>query len=137
MPLPPASPAGAPEVDRFESDAAAVAAGSDLTTELARAVRKGYLTAARVLPGGTLTGAATNNRTFNVIDQTQANKVLATVNFASGTNLAAGVELDIPLSGSDTQVAAGDVIALQSVHVGTGLADPGSTVIIELTSFGE
>lgn len=66
-----------------------------------------------------------------------ASRTLATLDAVSGQNLAAGTPKALVLSTTDTKVYAGDLVTLQSLHIGTGLADPGSTLQIEFTAYGE
>lgn len=207
MPLPPANPVGAPDKDVYEVSVPAVGtAGNDLVTPGVIVQRTGYLTAARYQAQAAYTGAATNNRTWTVVDPTTrvvadgvttlnsttvtsatgaftqddagktisgtgipasttiqsvvnsttvilsaaatatgssisitigASRTLATLTGVSGTNLVADAEKDLVLSGTDTKVYAGDEIHFASTHVGTGLADPGGTLQLEVTNYGE
>jgi hypothetical protein len=76
-----------------------------------------------------VTGAATNNVTYNV-RQYRAGALVASVNpvatltLASGTNLAADTEVVVPLAVAQTPCQASDVFTVQMVQSGTGLASP-------------
>lgn len=110
-------------------------AGNDLNTIVSVAPRSATVSAVTYTPLSTITGAATNNRTVNLVNLGQngaGNTVVATLNFGNGTNATGGVPKTIPLSGTPANllVAAGDVLQWQSVHVGTGIADPGGLVNI-------
>lgn len=108
---------------------APVAAGSDFSTTVAEAVA-GTVSAVTIIPDATITGAATNNRTIQLVNKKQdgtGTTVIASINFVNGTNAAAFDSKNLTLSAtaSDLVVADGDVLALVSTHVGTGVADPG------------
>lgn len=112
-------------------------AGNDATTEIGICREDEVVTAVTYTPNAAITGAATNNRTISVIDKGPANAgttVVATVNYGLGTNAAAYTETAIPLSGTaaNLQTAAGDVLVATSVHVGTGITDPGGLLRVAL-----
>lgn len=116
---------------------AVATAGNDATSVLGVIGEDETVTAVTYIPNTTITGAATNNRTLTVVDKGAAGSgstTIATVNYASGTNATALVENPIPLSGTaaNLQVTAGDVLVLTSVHVGTGIADPGGLLRVTL-----
>lgn len=98
----------------------------------------GTLAGATFIPAATLTGANTESRTFNVINKGQAGAgttVMATLAFVSGVNAPASDEKDLTLSvvAGATSFVEGDVIVVQSLHVGaTGLADPGGRFSLAL-----
>jgi hypothetical protein len=113
----------------------AVAAGSDADSAVCRAPFAGTVTAVTYVPDATITGAATNNRTLSLRNKGQAGvgtTVVASLNFANGTNATGYDETALTLSvvADATLVAAGDVLALQSLHVGTGIADPGGLAVV-------
>jgi hypothetical protein len=86
-------------------------------------------------PDTVLTGVVTNSRTLSLRNKGQTgagSTVMATLAYVNGVNIAAFDEGTIPNSGvaGATDIAAGDVLALQSLHVGTGLADPGGLLKI-------
>lgn len=116
----------------------AVAAGSDATEEAVVAPFAGTVTAVTYTPDATITGAATNNRTISVVNKGQSGSgstSVASLNFASGTNAPAGDEKAITLSGTPANltVAQGDVLEVDSTHVGSGIADPGGLVSITIS----
>lgn len=77
-----------------------------------------------------VTGVATNNVTFN-LRQIRGGSVLATlasVVLAAGTNLAAEQEFNAVLS-SQGPLQAGDVLDVQMVQNGTGLAVPAGVLV--------
>jgi hypothetical protein len=85
-----------------------------------------------------ITGAATNNRTVSLVNKGQAgagSTSVASLNFASGTNTVAYDETTITLSGTaaNLDLASGDVLQWRSVHIGTGIADPGGLVRVTVT----
>jgi hypothetical protein len=78
----------------------------------------------------TVTGAATNNVTFS-FRQIRAGSVVQTlgsVTLASGTNLVAETPLVVAVSGAASTMQAGDLVDVQMVQNGTGLAVPAGVV---------
>lgn len=105
-------------------------AGNDADTPVFVAPFDCTVTAVTYVPAATITGAATNNRTLTLRNKAQdgsGSTTVATLNFGNGTNANAFDEKVIPLSGTPANLAlaAGDVLALQSLHIGTGITDPG------------
>jgi hypothetical protein len=116
----------------------AVAAGSDADTALMIADYDGTLVSCSYVPDTVLTGVVTNSRTLALRNKGATgvgSTVMATQAFVNGVNIAAMDEGAIPVSGTPANLdfVAGDVIALQSLHVGTGLADPGGLLRIVTT----
>jgi len=129
--------AKSPFVRDITAVTAPVATGSDATIPIARAPFAGTVSAVTYTPAGDVTGAATNNRRFQLINKGQdgnGSTVVATLSFGSGTNAADFDETTIPLSGTEgaTTVAAGDILAWFSDAVGTGIADPGGLVTVSI-----
>jgi hypothetical protein len=128
----------APNVHVLTADAAPVAGGSDATIPVGVSPFAGVVTAVQYIPSATITGAATNNRTLSVVNKGQAgggSTSVATIGFGNGTNATGFVNTTVPLSGTaaNLEVAAGDVLAFASVHVGTGIADPGGEVRVTIS----
>jgi hypothetical protein len=112
-------------------------AGNDQNNESFVAEYAGVVTSVTYTPNATITGAATNNRTVNLVNKGQTGvgtTVIATLNFGNGTNATAGDEKAITLSGTAANlvVASGDVLEWQSVHIGTGITDPGGLVKVTI-----
>jgi hypothetical protein len=110
-------------------------AGNSRNTNVMVVPRDSVVSAVTYAPVTAITGAATNNRTVSLVNKGQdgtGTTVIATLNFANGTNAAASDERSIPLSGTpaNLEVAAGDVLQWQSAAVGTGIADPGGLVAV-------
>lgn len=126
----------------------AVAVGSDLDTPFgsgsgagdqaqSRASffeRPGTVVVAVFIPAGNLTGQATNNRTWSLINKGQADagNVSMGAGFSStaGNNLVQDAETALVLTGAT--FIAGDRLYVRSLHVGTGQADPGGLVAIRV-----
>lgn len=111
--------------------------GNDAVTPAFVAEFAGVITGVKYTPVATITGAATNNRAINLLNKGAAGSgstVMAGLGFASGVNASAYVPKDITLSTTSANLAfaAGDVIAVQSLHVGTGIADPGGLVEVTI-----
>lgn len=112
----------------------ATALGADFVGEI-RAPFDGAVTSVTYAPVAAITGAATNNRTISVINKGQTGvgtTVVASLNYAAGVNAVAFDENTITLSAvaNATTVAAGDVLALLSTHILTGIADPGGSLFV-------
>lgn len=128
----------APFVKTVQVRVGAVAAGSDATENLAEAPFAGTVTEATYAPDSAITGAATNNRTISIVNKGQdgtGTTVVATLQFVNATNIAASDEGSLTLSGTAANlvVAAGDVLAFVSTHVGTGIADPGGLAKVSIS----
>jgi hypothetical protein len=127
----------APLVTKLAIEVSAVAAGNDASF-VARAPYAGIVTGVTYVPVTAITGAATNNRTHSVVNKAQdgtGTTSVATLNYASGTDAVAFDENTITLSSTaaDKVVAAGDILSVNSTHIGTGIADPGGTMFIEIS----
>ncbi|MGC2239122.1 MAG: hypothetical protein WA584_23405 [Pyrinomonadaceae bacterium] len=112
----------------------AVATATDATNAVHRA-RKGTITSVKYVAASTITGANTNSRTFSLINKSTdgtGTTVIATKAFTSGVNATAQIETDITVSvtAADLNVSEGDILALLSDSIGTGIADPGGLLII-------
>lgn len=111
-------------------------APGDKSTTL-RVPSAGSVSSVTYIPAASQSGAATNSRTLNLVNKGSAGAgttVVATLALASGVNLTAFDEKTITVSSTaaDLVVAEGDVLQWQSLHVGTGIADPGGTVIVTI-----
>lgn len=101
-----------------------------------RAPQAGVVTAVTLTPEATITGTATNFRTFRLVNRGQdgsGTTVVASLAFdGAGVTAPAFDERALPLSGvaGATTVAEGDVLVLDEVVTGTGLASPGATVSV-------
>lgn len=121
----------APLVRVIEADVPAVGtAGNDDDSVIAQAPFAGTVAAVQYVPEAAITGAATNNRTLSLINKGQAGSgttVVASLNFGNGTNATANNEVALTLSATaaDLVVAEGDTLLWRSLHIGTGIADPG------------
>jgi len=109
---------------------------ADAEHNLAVAPFTGSINAASYIPDTTLTGADTNSRTLTLVNKGQAGAgttIVATKAFTAAINAPADDETALTLSGNAANllVNAGDVLAWQSTHIGTGLADPGGLAKIQ------
>ena len=129
----------APLVQTLKSQADAVGATADATTELGEAQFAGTVTRVAYIPSAAITGANTDTRTLTVVNKGQdgtGTTNVATLALTSGVNAAASDAKTITLNGTAANlvVAAGDVLAFVSTHAGSsGLADPGGQVVVEIT----
>ena len=123
----------------MQENAPAVAANADKNTTLGAAPFAGTVTAVTYTPDAQLTGADTESRTLSIINKGQdgnGTTVVATKAFVNAVNANDFDETPLTLSATPANlvVAAGDILALNSLHVGTtGLADPGGKVRITIS----
>lgn len=128
----------APLVQVITGAAPAVStAGNDDDTVLGQAPFDCTVTKVEYVPEAAITGAATNNRTVSLVNKGQAGSgttTVASLSFASGTNAVANDERAITLSvtAADLNLTAGDTLQWRSIHVGTGIADPGGLVRVTI-----
>lgn len=116
---------------------AVATAGNSLRTAIGRSPVAGTVVRCSFFASTTLTGAATNNRTLSLFNGGAAGTgttSAASKNFASGTNATAQSDTVITLSGTaaNLAVALNDVLQWDSLAVGTGLADPGGQVEVDI-----
>lgn len=125
---------------------ASSAATDDLSAILGTMPFAGEITAVRLITKAGVTGAATNNRSVALINKGAAGSgstsIAALAFDASSVTTSAFVPKSIPLSTSPSadaygvyaqqRVAEGDVLVWTSTHAGTGIADPGGTLEIDL-----
>jgi hypothetical protein len=114
-----------------------VALGADALTPLGETPYAGTVAAVRWIAAAALTGAATNTRRLDLQNRGQAGAgttVVASKQFDAAVNAVADDETAITLSGTAANLVlvAGDSLALNSVHVGTGIADPGGIIEIDI-----
>lgn len=88
--------------------------------------------------GAALTGVATNNATFNLLQYRNGSvfATLATITFAAGTNASPFVPLQLKPAIFNNVIAPNDVLAIQRVSNGTGLATPQGLVVVEWAPAG-
>jgi hypothetical protein len=132
-------PDTSPLVHTFRIQNVGAAAAADKETKVGECPFAGTVTRVAVIMDTTLTGANTDSRTLQLFNRGLAGagttKVAETA-FTSGVNAAAddNTELTVITAASANVVAAGDVLEFKSLHVGgTGLADGGGQVIVEIT----
>lgn len=111
------------------------ALGTDVegNTIIGEAPFDGTVELVQVIGNAGITGAATNNRKYAIVNKGQAgagSTEAAALEFASGVNSAAYDAKDLTLSATPANlvVAQGDVLVLVSTAPGTGIADPGGQV---------
>ena len=129
----------APYVRVVEADVPAVStAGNDDDTVVTQAPFDCTVTAVQYVPEAAITGADTNSRTVSLVNKGAAGSgttTVASLALTNGVNATANDEKAITLSGTAANLvlAAGDTLLWRSIHVGTGIADPGGLVRITLS----
>lgn len=131
------TPSGqAPLARVVEADAPAAVAATAQDTVLGKAPLAGAVSSVTFIPEAAITGAATNFRTFRLVNRGQdgsGTTVVASLAFDAATVTAAAFdERTIPLTAS-TAVAEGDVLVFDEIVAGTGLASPGGHVNVTVT----
>lgn len=114
-------------------------AGNDLNTNVYVTRTEATISAVTYTPNAAITGANTDTRKVSLVNagtDGTGTDIIATLQFNSGVNAAAGDEKTVTLSGTaaNLDVEAGEVLQWQSTHVGTGIADPGGLVSIRLAA---
>ena len=126
----------APLIEQYDGYAPAVAIGDDDQTPIATAEYAGTVTSVKWIAAAAVTGAGTNTRKLDFVNKGSDGggaTVVATIQFDSGTDAAAMDETALAVASESATVADGDVLSLESAAVGTGLADPGGKVVVEVT----
>jgi hypothetical protein len=129
----------APYVQVIERNVPAVStAGNDDDTVLGQAPFACTVTSVQYVPEAAITGADTNSRTVSLVNKGQAGSgstTVATLALTNGVNAAANDEKTITLSGTaaNLALAAGDTLQWRSIHVGTGITDPGGVVRVTIS----
>lgn len=113
-------------------------AGNDLLTIVGECPFAATVAEVTYIAEAALSGADTNSRTLNLYNRGTAGTgttLVATLALVSGVNLVDNDEKTITLSATpaNLQVAESDVLEWQSLHVGTGIVDPGGRVQVVLT----
>lgn len=126
----------APLLQTVTVSVAGTATAVDNERNVAVAPYGGSVNLVTYTPETTLSGVDTNSRTITLVNKGQTGTgttIIATKAFTAGQNAAADDETTIPLSptAGNRLIQNGDVLAWQSLHVGTGLADPGGLAKIE------
>lgn len=120
-----------------EGNYAAVSAAADRQTVIGSAEFPATVENAVFIPDAAITGNTTESRTLTIVNEGQAGTgttVVATLAFITGVNGVAGDEkaFTISATAADLVIADGDVLSVNSVHVGSsGLADPGGVIRVE------
>lgn len=129
----------APFVQVIERNVPAVStAGNDDDTVIGQAPFDCTVTAVEYVPEAAITGAATNHRTVSLVNKGQAGSgstTVATLTFDNGVNATANNERAITLSATaaNLELDAGDTLLWRSIHVLTGITDPGGVVRVTIS----
>lgn len=107
--------------------------GNDLRMPVAVAVESETVIGVEYVPVSTQNGADTNSRTLNLYNRGTdgtGTTLVATLALTAGVNLTDNDAKTIALSGTAANLllTAGQVLEWESLHVGTGIADPGGLV---------
>lgn len=133
------SSGAAPLVRKLEATIPAASAAVAQDQTIGEAPFAGVVSSVTFTPEADITGAATNFRTFRVINKGQdgnGSTVVASLAFSSGAVTATDFdERAIDLSGTPANlaVAEGDILAWDETVAGTGLASPGGKVQVEIS----
>lgn len=108
--------------------------GADKLTIVGRCERSGIVNSVEFVPNWTMNGANTNSRTYTLYNRGTAGAgttAIATLALTSGVNLTKFVAKVITITPANAVVAVGDVLEWESLHVGSGLPDPGGKIIVQ------
>lgn len=127
----------APLGGKLSFNVPAVAQATDQTIAFLRMPFTGTIVSVNYAANADITGANTNTRRVALINKGldgNGATVVAELQFNSGVNAADYDEKPVTLSGTvaNLDVAEGAVLAWFSDSVGTGLADPGGAVVVEI-----
>ena len=118
--------------------AAVGTAGNTLESAIGDAPYAGAVTAVDYIPADDITGAATNNRRLRLVNKGQDGEgtaIVAELQFVNNTDADgfAANALTLSSTSANLQVEAGDVLAWESTHIGSGITDPGgiARVVVE------
>lgn len=122
---------------KLTGEAGPLAANATGTSNIGECPFAGRVTSVTYTPDSTITGADTNTRTLTLVNKGAAgagSTVIATLALTNGVNATGSDEkaLTLTVTTADRVVAEGDILAFVSTHAGTGLADPGGLVQVEL-----
>lgn len=111
--------------------AAEATAGTGRTTEVGTASEfDGTITAATFNPTTTITGDATNNRTFKLHNDTAGHPLFTLTTTATKTG---GVAVAMTADGGNQAVSIGDELSIVETVGGTGVAHGGATIVATVT----
>jgi hypothetical protein len=129
-----------PLTRRYSANAGPVATASgDLLTPVDSAYESETVSSVLYIPQAAQAGAATNNRQLTLYNRGHGagtgSTVIAQLSLVSGTNLSDNVPISITLSttSANLALASGDVLEWESLHVGSGVVDPGGRVQVNTT----
>ncbi|SOD80139.1 hypothetical protein SAMN06272781_6887 [Streptomyces sp. 1222.2] len=129
----------APYVRVIEADVPAVStAGNDDDTVIAQAPFACTVTSVQYVPEAAITGADTNSRTVSLVNKGAAGSgstTVASLALTNGVNASANDEKTITLSATAANLvlAEGDTLQWRSIHVGTGITDPGGLLRVTIS----
>lgn len=110
-------------------------AGTDISWNIDKAKFDGSLTAASYTPNAAITGDASNNRTFKIVNKGQdGSGTTVMASLTTTANLAADTEAAFELSEVEGALdfEAGDILEFNSDANASGVADPGGLVVVTL-----
>jgi len=120
----------------FERAVGATAATGVLQSILGRSRYPGTVSTVTYIPSGSVTGAATNNRTLTLFNRSTGGGTVsvASLQLVSGTNLVDNTPTTITLStvAGARDVNPGDILEWDSSAVSSGLTDSGGLVIVQM-----
>ncbi|MCC7464487.1 MAG: hypothetical protein IT480_18740 [Gammaproteobacteria bacterium] len=124
-----------PWIQKMEADTVGCAAATDQYTVIGQAPYAATVTSVVYIPEDSVTGLtlATAARTFTVYNRGTGSGTVsvATLTCSSGTNLSQYTAFTLTLgTAANLVLASGDVLELESLHITTGVLDPGGKIIV-------
>ena len=127
----------APLTRFIEENVPALALGASDDTSFTQANWAGTVASVKYIPDAAITGANTNTRSVSLINKGPAaagNVVVATLQFNSGVNATTQDDVSLTLGvAANLAISDGDNLVWRSTSVGTGIADPGGLVQVQLS----
>lgn len=127
-----------PMTRRYKANVEPVGTTADTLTIVDSAIESETVSSVIYIPSAARAGAATNNRTLTLYKRGTAGTgtvVVAQLNLASGVDLSDNVPKTITLSTTSANLllTAGEVLEWESLHISTGIPDPGGLVQVNTT----
>ena len=112
----------------FDGDA------QDKPTMVGRVRYPGTVNSVEFIPNWSLTGANTNSRTFTLFNRRTTGTgttTVAQVLMTAGSAMTKFVPFSVSITSAGAGVAPGDILEWESLHVGSGLPDPGGRIVVQ------
>ena len=113
--------------------------GGTANTMVTRIQKPGVVNSVEFVPSWTMTGVATNNRTFTLYNRRTdgtGTTAIAQLSMTAGASMTKAVAKVIPITAANATIVVGDLLQWESLPNGAGMQDPGGLLIVQ-QSFGQ